>query len=416
MPHHILDQPESYRWALDTTEQPTVSLCPRCEETWTRDRNALVGLMTYLKRAGSAAHSHRHSDRERTRTDGDRPLLLHQLHTSFRDEKWVDRYGEHAAESFSAASIATYIDRLAKEAKAISPLPMYTNAWLSPAAGGRPGRDYPAGGPVPEVLPLFRLHVQGLDLVAPDIYRHGYRDFHRLCEIYTADANPLYIAEHSSSPTGRSERNVFYAIGAHGAIGFDPWAIDAVCPDRHEKPFVDPIGKEWGPHAYQLRDSYVSISRAITPIVEAQGTNRLFTFVQEAEETGTAWHADGVDILISFCAPGGAGRGMLIQCGEWNSSRLVWASLFAFVPPTRMVKMRASIQPTGATLRGKSGRRSIQFRAAERGFSNRAWRVSDWNNEAWTPLFVLVTAGGAGPYRSWYFGGERGETSRISRA
>src|SRR5207248_2477506 len=83
------------------------------------------------------------------------------------------------------------------------------------------------------------------------------------------------------SPIGRAERNVFYALGQFGALGFDPWAIDSPFPEMYAMPLVDPVGGEWGPQAYWLRDSYIAIGRAMQPIVEAQGTANLFTFVQE---------------------------------------------------------------------------------------------------------------------------------------
>jgi hypothetical protein len=136
-----------------------------------------------------------------------------------------------------------------------------------------------------------------------------------LGRIYTRRGNPLYIAEHSSQVTGRAERNVFYAIGEHGAIGFDPWAIDSTYPDRDGTPFVDVIGGEWGPHAPWLRDSYIAIGRAMSPIVDAQGTDRIFTFVQEAAEASAGWHANGVDVVVQYTDPNQAGRGLIIQQG-----------------------------------------------------------------------------------------------------
>src|SRR5262249_22691660 len=39
----------------------------------------------------------------------------------------------------------------------------------------------------------------------------------------------------------------------------------------------------------------------------------LFTFVQEAAETGTGWAADGCDVLITYQDRHGASRGMVIQ-------------------------------------------------------------------------------------------------------
>jgi hypothetical protein len=84
-------------------------------------------------------------------------------------------------------------------------------------------------------------------------------------------------------------------VGQHGAIGFDPWAIDTPFPEREAPPLVDRVGGEWGPQTYALRDSYLALGRAMAPIVEAQGTDRLSTFVQEAGE-GSA----GCDVLVTL--------------------------------------------------------------------------------------------------------------------
>jgi hypothetical protein len=49
------------------------------------------------------------------------------------------------------------------------------------------------------------------------------------------------------------------------------------------------------------------------PIVEAQGSGRLFTFVQEPGEAMAGWKADGVDVLVTYRDRDEAGRGMIIQ-------------------------------------------------------------------------------------------------------
>jgi len=311
---YVRNDPTTYPRALDRHGQPTVSLCPLAASTWQRDHAALAALMEHL----------RHVDDEQT-------VILLQLENEpgilgsdrcycptcneqFAAERFEEQYGVNAAETFSAVTIARFIERLAAAVKPIYPLPLYVNVALPATVGAIPG-TYFTGGAIPEVLDVFRAQLHTIDCIAPDIYIPGYRDFQRLCRIYSANDNPLYIAEHSSSPIGRAERNVFYAIGEHGAIGFDPWAIDSPFPERYAPPLVDPLGGEWGPQAYWLRDSYVAIGRAMAPIIEAQGSERLFTCVQEAAETRTGWAANGCDVLIEYHDRQGAGRGFIVQQG-----------------------------------------------------------------------------------------------------
>jgi hypothetical protein len=315
VPVYIKENPDLYRMAVGAEGERTVSLCPTGEETWQRDCRALTALMDHI----------RHVDTDHTvivfqvenepGIVGSDRCYCETCNALFAEEKFADRYGPRAGESFSATTIARYIDRLSAVIKEIHPLPLYVNAALSPRVAGQPGKNYFSGGPVPEVLDIYLDELHHVDFVAPDIYRIGYRDFHDLCRVYTRRDNPLYIAEHSSQVTGRAERNVFYAIGEHGAIGFDLWAIDSTYPDRGGTPFVDVIGGEWGPHAPWLRDSYIAIGRAMSPIVEAQGTDRIFTFVQEAAEASAGWHANGVDVVVQYTDPNQAGRGLIIQQG-----------------------------------------------------------------------------------------------------
>ena len=55
---------------------------------------------------------------------------------------WKEVFGPDADEYFSAYSIATYINEVAKAGKAVYPLPMYVNAWLLQRARFGTARRY----------------------------------------------------------------------------------------------------------------------------------------------------------------------------------------------------------------------------------------------------------------------------------
>ena len=116
---------------------------------------------------------------------------------------------------------------------------------------------------------------------------------------------------------------MFYAIGDYGALGFDPWSIDESWPNKaQEPPLVDPIGGEWSSAAYWLRDSYIAIGRAMAPIIAAQGTEHIFTCVQEPAEHTTGWAAQGCDVMITYHHREGNGRAFIIQQGPLDSCSL----------------------------------------------------------------------------------------------
>jgi hypothetical protein len=289
--------------------------CPACDATLRADRAAIEQVFRRL----------REIDGER------RTVILFQMENetgllgtdrchcpdcsaAFTAGRWAEREGDRAAEAFSAQAIATYLDALTAAAKAITPLPVYVNCWLAPRSrAALPGRDYPSGGPVGRVLDVYRSTLRSVDFVAPDIYAHGFRDFDALCRMYTWPGNPLYVAEHSSGPGSRAERNVFYAVGDHGAIGFDPWAIDRAHPDQYAPPLVHPVDGRWSDEARRLRDSYSVIGDAMVPIAEAQGTERLRTFVQEEGEKGALLDLGDILIEVAYYHRDGAARGMAVR-------------------------------------------------------------------------------------------------------
>ena len=314
-PAYIREEMGTYQRALDRSGKRCVSHCPNGEATWQRDRNALVKLMEHLRQVDDEHTVIMIQIENEPGIMGSDRCYCPTCNNLYTRDGYEKEYGADAAEAFSCVSIARYIDRLAAEAKATKALPMYMNVWQAPWVGGVPG-TYPSGGAVQHMLDVHLRQIKHLDFIAPDIYAASYRDFHRFCDRYAGPTNPLYVAEHSSHPAGRAERNVFYAVGEYGAIGFDPWAIDSPHPERDDVPFVNSVGGEWGPQAYWLRDSYLAISRAISPIVEAQGSDRIFTFVQEdSNEKGTAWAAPACDVHVTYLDKRGAARGIFIQRG-----------------------------------------------------------------------------------------------------
>jgi hypothetical protein len=311
-PDYIKNDFVTYSRALDRAGKPLVSLCPLGEATWERDRQALVAMMAHLRQVDEQRTVIMIQLENEPGIMGSDRCYCPNCNAAYAAGGWEASHGADAAEAFSVASVSGYIDRLAVQAKAAYALPLYMNVWLV-GPGSMPGQGHPSGGAVQHMLELALKHAKHLDLIGPDIYRHAYRDFRDLCVTYSLGGNPLYIAEHSTSPTGRAERNVFYAVGEHGAIGFDPWAIDSPYPERAVPPLVDPVDGAWGPQAYWLRDSYVAIGQAMPAIVEAQGTPRLFTFVQEDAETTASYQFEGCDVVVTFTEGRQAGRGMIIQ-------------------------------------------------------------------------------------------------------
>ncbi|MEY8327076.1 DUF5597 domain-containing protein [Lachnospiraceae bacterium 54-11] len=213
-------------------ESETIS--PLCEEAVKRDKAAFGKLMEYLKE-----HDRQHSvlmvqvenEIGFLKSDRDYSIIANEdfgkeipdtLQRAYhKSGNWADAFGDDAAEYFMAWHYARAVEEIARNGKEIYPLPMYVNAWLEQ----HPDRAgvYPSGGPVAKLIPLWQMAAPSLDMISPDIY---VPDFKSECIAYTQHGNALFIPETGSNL--KSASRVFYAVGAHHAIGFAPFGIEDI--------------------------------------------------------------------------------------------------------------------------------------------------------------------------------------------
>lgn len=177
---------------------------------------------------------------------------------------WSEVFGIDANEVFMAWYIAGYIDKVAAAGKKEYPLPMYANAWLEAAGGGSKPGDYPSGGPIAKMIPVYQAAAPHLDFLAPDIYRP---DFARVCDIFKRMNNPLFIPETQIGPLNAA--NVFYAVG-EGALCFSPFGIDNRLKDED---------------TLALANSYRVISQMIPEIIQYQGSGKMKGILVPSGET-----------------------------------------------------------------------------------------------------------------------------------
>lgn len=134
---------------------------------------------------------------------------------------WPEVFGRTPAadELFMAWQYARYLNRLAADGKAVYPLPVFTNS-VVPRGDAAPG-EYPSGAPEPSTFDLWRIAAPSIDLNCPDI---SVANFDQIVARFHRADNPLFIPEGLGIPSGVA--NVFYAIGAHSALGYSVFGID----------------------------------------------------------------------------------------------------------------------------------------------------------------------------------------------
>jgi hypothetical protein len=131
-------------------------------------------------------------------------------------DNWQE-YAFYTEEIFMAYHYAKYIGYVTDEGKKELNLPMYCNAWLKSPTSKYPGK-FPSGGPLPEVLDVWRAAGPAIDFLAPDIYTDEY-DW--VLKQFSSRGNPIFIPESTFDISKE-----LYAIGEFDALGFSPFGLD----------------------------------------------------------------------------------------------------------------------------------------------------------------------------------------------
>ncbi len=165
---------------------------------------------------------------------------------------WEQVFGQNAAtdEIFMAWNFARYIGGVAGAGKAEYPIPMFLNAALAGRTleqerKGERTRFSAVGGPMDDLMDVWRAGAPQIDILGPD----AYSNFAEYAARYDRSGNPLFVPETVGGSIGAAR--VIYAFGRHGAVGFS--AMGAV--ERSPKP------------DNELIDSYDLIEQ-LAPLIE----------------------------------------------------------------------------------------------------------------------------------------------------
>ncbi len=339
-------QPERFKRVITSQGLALPVLSPHCQATLEADKRAVSALLQHIKKTddtertvimlqienepGSNGAERDFSEQGNTLFAADVPetltAILPSTSPALRQAweqngartqgSWQKLFGEMAAETFTAWSVARYIDQIAEAGKDIYDLPLYVNVWLGENGFRTAGYDYPAGGAVSQMIDVWKVAAPHIDLLAPDIYLPDTAQFCQICETYNRPDNPLLIPECGRWPG--TSRLMFYAIAKYNAIGIAPFGIDGL---------IDKDGNIID-SCIALVDSFAAV-RAIQPLLPTyQGTGRIHAIVQEEGASMQYLELDGYKALVRFgvswygrpiptggTSETGRGRGLLIQTG-----------------------------------------------------------------------------------------------------
>jgi beta-galactosidase GanA len=146
---------------------------------------------------------------------------------------WEEVFGQSRVTDgfFMAWYISRYIGRVAQAGKAEYPIPMNVNAALPRTASiaevaarkpdpAAPQRSFAIGGPMADVIDVWRAGAPAIDILSPDIYGDG--QFVAWCAKYSQSGNPLFIPE----TRGNMEAKAMYVFGRHDAVGLSLMGVE----------------------------------------------------------------------------------------------------------------------------------------------------------------------------------------------
>jgi beta-galactosidase GanA len=220
---------------------------------------------------------------------------------------WEEVFGAGAETDkiFMAWNYGRYIQGVAAAGKAEYPIPMYVNTWLAgPQAS--PGQ-YPSGGPLPDVMDVWKAAGNAIDIYSPDIYAPNFAEW---CDRYNRGGNPLFIPETRGGAL--AEANVFYAIGAHEAIGFSPFGIDNF-PGETPPPLTEADPNN------DLGKSYKVLQSLAPVILQQEGKGMMAGFLLNHDYPQTTVELNGYQLEVSldeiFGDQARSGSGLIIALG-----------------------------------------------------------------------------------------------------
>lgn len=134
---------------------------------------------------------------------------------------WTEVFGKNDQTDlfFMAWNYSQYLNAIAESGKKAYNIPMYANAWMpNPRPNpGKPG-NYPSGGPILNVLDIWKAGAPSIDFLSPDLYGIDFKD---VANFFHRSDNPLFIPE-----TNTTDGPGTYAFAEHDAICFSPFGID----------------------------------------------------------------------------------------------------------------------------------------------------------------------------------------------
>lgn len=242
-PDYVKKDCRTYRRARNFAGVPVESFSPHCRETWERDKKAFGRVMEFLNqydKEGTVIAVQVENEVGLVHTDRDYseeaekeyqkpvPDYLRDIRIEDcgivedtedgREPTWMNLFGRHANEAFTAWKHAYRIQEIVEEGEKYFSIPYIMNVSIEVNEYEAPALCYISGGPVARVLEIWKRTARGITLFGPDIYLPAERDYRKACELYAREDNPLFIPESLNGGIGPA-MNMLTAVADYDAVG-----------------------------------------------------------------------------------------------------------------------------------------------------------------------------------------------------
>lgn len=308
-PTWIKKDRKRFRRVICADGRETTVLSPFCRENLEKDKKAFCRLMEVIRdydsetgtviavqvenEPGMYAASIRDFSKEGTKyfegavpeeiigaarkeeKDGKESELVKEWHANGRRKEgnWAEVFGRFGAELCMAWATAKYIDEIAEAGRKVYDTFLYVNVWMD-RCGTRgwsmAGLDYPCGGAVSKVLPVWEAAAGHLDCIAPDIYELEPGCVQEAQQIYDREDMPFYVPE--SGMTNINAAMMFEAVGKHSAIGYHVFGTESCLEE-------DGSLKE---SAVGIQHSFEMLQNASQLLLKRKQETEVYAFVQKA--------------------------------------------------------------------------------------------------------------------------------------
>ena len=314
VPSWMKKDPKKYFLIKNIYGESTNTISPLCLDAINKDADAFESLMKHIKEFdendSTVIMMQIENEVGVLNTDRDYSLEANKhfynsipldLLENNNKGTWEEIYKDKASETFMAYYFAHAIELIASRGKKEYDIPYYTNVWLKQYPY-YPG-SYPSGGPVIDMLNIYKKVAPSLFTIAPDIYVANVKE---VIDEYSLNTNPLLIPEIRKDVNYLS--HAFYSFFNKNSICYSIFGIEDLSNNINQLSSealkalnIDEAALETYNSKHYLPVIYKLLETLEPLYLRYRGSNHLKSYIYSGEYNyGEYINFDNYDFLLSY--------------------------------------------------------------------------------------------------------------------